>query len=67
MTYDAPRGGDGMAKFEVFADAAGKYRWRLVASNGEKIATSGESFARHESASRAAQTVRREAPGATGP
>lgn len=56
-----------MARFQVFADVAGKYRWRLVASNGEKIATSGESFASRENAARAAQTVKREAQGASGP
>ena len=56
-----------MAKFEVFADASGSYRWRLVASNGEKVATSGESFANRENAKRAAQTVKREAPNATDP
>jgi uncharacterized protein YegP (UPF0339 family) len=56
-----------MAKFEVFADASGSYRWRLVASNGEKIASSGESFASRDNAVRAAKTVKREAGGATDP
>ncbi|MGS2811352.1 YegP family protein [Nocardia sp. MW-W600-9] len=27
-------------KFEIFADAAGKFRWRLEAGNGEIIAQS---------------------------
>lgn len=67
MNCEALRGGDRMARFQVFADVAGKYRWRLVASNGEKIATSGESFASRENAARAAQTVKREAQGASGP
>ncbi len=56
-----------MAKFEVFPDTGGKYRWRLVASNGEKVATSGESFASRENAKRAAQTVKRTAPSADDP
>lgn len=40
-----------MAKFEVYADAGGKYRWRLKADNGQTVASSGESF----SSKRAAQ------------
>lgn len=44
-------------KMEVFKDAAGYYRWRLKAANGEKIATSGESFYNEDGAKRAARTV----------
>ncbi len=29
-----------MPKFEIYKDAAGKYRWRLKAPNGEIIAMS---------------------------
>ena len=29
-----------MAKFEVYKDRSGKYRWRLRATNGEIIASS---------------------------
>ncbi len=29
-----------MNKFHVYKDIAGQYRWRLVASNGEKVAAS---------------------------
>lgn len=54
-----------MPKFEVYADAAGQYRWRLIASNGQKIASSGESFYNREDARRAAQTVKVTAPNAT--
>lgn len=54
-----------MAKFEVYADAAGKYRWRLVAANGEKVASSGESFYDRADAKRAAETVKATAPNAT--
>lgn len=56
-----------MAKFEFPLDAAGKYRWRLVASNGEKIATSGESFASRANAKRAAENVKAVAPSASMP
>lgn len=45
-------------KFEVSADVSGKYRWRLKDGNGEKIASSGESFASKENAKRAALNVK---------
>jgi uncharacterized protein YegP (UPF0339 family) len=48
-----------MAKFKIFRDVSGSYRWRLVASNGEKVATSGESFASRANARRAADAVKR--------
>jgi hypothetical protein len=54
-----------MAKFEIYADAAGKYRWRLKASNGDKIASSGESFDSKSNAKRAAETVKATAGSAT--
>jgi uncharacterized protein YegP (UPF0339 family) len=45
-------------KFEIYADAGGSYRWRLVSSNGQTIASSGESFASKANAVRAAENVR---------
>ena len=30
--------------FEIFADRAGEYRWRLRAANGQILATAGESY-----------------------
>lgn len=52
------------ARFEIFADAAGKYRWRLKDGNGEKVATSGEDFDSRSNAKRAAQNVKQTAPNA---
>jgi uncharacterized protein YegP (UPF0339 family) len=52
-------------KFEIYADASGAYRWRLRASNGQIIASSGESFASKANATRAAENVRDGAAGAT--
>ena len=46
------------AKFVVYADAGGKYRWKLVSSNGQTTATSGESFASKSNARTAAQSVK---------
>ena len=45
-------------KFEIYADAGGSYRWRLVSSNGQTVASSGESFASKANAIRAAENVR---------
>jgi uncharacterized protein YegP (UPF0339 family) len=49
------------AKFVVYADKAGKYRWRLVSSNGEETASSGQHFASHQDAKRAAEHVKEHA------
>lgn len=42
---------------ETYKDGQGYYRWRLIAANGEKVASSGEAFANEWNAKRAAQTV----------
>jgi uncharacterized protein len=31
-------------KFELYKDTKGNYRWRLIAQNGEAVASSGEGF-----------------------
>lgn len=31
-------------EYQIYKDAAGQYRWRLVAANGRKIAESGEGY-----------------------
>ena len=54
-------------KFEAYADVSGKYRWRLKDGNGEKVASSGESFASKENARRAALNVKATAPVAADP
>ena len=48
-----------MPYFDTFLDAAGHWRWHLIAANGQKVATSGEWFYDHPSARRAAETVQR--------
>lgn len=42
---------------EIYPDAAGEFRWRLVAANGRVIADSAESYTRQGDAERAAQTA----------
>jgi len=42
---------------EKYEDAAGEWRWRLVASNGQIIATSGEGYVSESNVDRAIATV----------
>lgn len=42
-------------KAKVCRDRAGEWRWRLVAANGRKVATSGEGYTRKRDAVRAAR------------
>jgi uncharacterized protein YegP (UPF0339 family) len=46
-----------VSKFEVYADKSGKYRWRLKATNGQTVASSGEPFASKAGARAAAKRV----------
>ena len=51
-------------KFQIYADASGKYRWRLKDGDGEKVASSGDSYASKADATLAAQLVKSTAPDA---
>ena len=50
-----------MAKFEVYEDKRGEFRWRLKAGNGEKVAISEEGFSSKDSCKTSIETVRRNA------
>lgn len=50
-------------KFEVYKDKAGKFRFRLKASNGQVIAT-GEAYETKASAMNGVASVQKNAPGA---
>jgi len=50
-------GGAIMAKFIIYRDVAGGYRWRLVARNGEKVAAS-ESYVSKQGAINSANRVK---------
>ena len=54
-------GGISVAKFVIYADSTGKYRWKLVSSNGQTTASSGESFASKSNAREAAESVKKSA------
>jgi uncharacterized protein YegP (UPF0339 family) len=47
-----------MPHFDAYEDLAGRWRWRLRASDERTVATSGESFDSHWHALRAAEDVR---------
>ena len=50
------------AKFEMYTDSKGEFRWRLVASNGQTIATSGEGYKSKDSAKAGIASVKKNAP-----
>lgn len=52
------------AKFELYTDAKGEYRWRLVASNGQAIASGGEGYKTKASAINGIESVKKNAPDA---
>ena len=52
------------ATFEVFEDRAGQYRWRLVHTNGNIIADSGEGYATRQKAEQGIASVKQNAPDA---
>lgn len=47
-----------MPYFDAYEDLVGRWRWRLIANASRTVATSGESFASHWHALRAAEDVR---------
>jgi uncharacterized protein YegP (UPF0339 family) len=53
------------AKFVVHADTSGSFRWKPVSTNGQTIATSGESFSSKASARKAAENVKKRASDAS--
>lgn len=48
-------------KFEVYKDKAGEFRWKLIASNGEEIA-SGQGYKSKESCMEGIKSVKTNAP-----
>jgi uncharacterized protein YegP (UPF0339 family) len=49
-------------RFELYTDGAGEWRWRLVATNEEIIATSGEGYVSKQGAQRGIESVKRAVP-----
>ncbi len=63
---NAFKAGASTARYEVYSDVGGKWRWRAWRSS-DKVAASGESFDSQYNAQRAADNVKNNAGGATGP
>lgn len=53
-----------MAQFQVYADSAGEYRWRLLADNNQVIATSGEGYKSKADCKHGIDLVKTSAPNA---
>ncbi len=49
------------AKFEIYKDVSGKFRFRLMAANGENIAT-GEAYTTKEACMNGIESVKKNAP-----
>lgn len=60
------KAGASSARYEIYLDGGSKWRWRAWRSS-DKVAASGESFDSQYNAQRAADNVRDNAGGATGP
>jgi len=58
-----PDAGTRSGSFQVYADRAGAWRWRLRAANGAVLATSNDSYASRQQALSAVETVKRVASG----
>lgn len=50
-----------MAKFEVYQDSKGEYRWRLKSGNGQIIATGGEGYTSKAGCLNGIESVKRDA------
>jgi uncharacterized protein YegP (UPF0339 family) len=53
-----------VAKFQIFKDRGGEYRWRLRADNNETIADSSEGYKSKASCEHGIELVKRLAPAA---
>ncbi|MEM1063287.1 MAG: YegP family protein, partial [Planctomycetota bacterium] len=51
-------------KFEVYSDKRGEFRWRLKASNGRQIASSGEGYKDKKDCLKGIASLQKNAPGA---
>ena len=53
------------ARFEIYKDKSGEFRWRLVHTNGQTIANSGEGYKAKANAIGGIDSVKENAPNAT--
>jgi uncharacterized protein len=53
------------AKFEIYKDGRGEFRWRLKSGNGQVIASGGEGYTSRSGAENGINAVKRDAPDAS--
>ncbi len=53
-----------MAKFELYKDNTGEYRWRFISSNGRIIADSGQGYKNKSDCQNGIDLIKGEAPAA---
>ena len=53
-----------MAKFELYKDDAGEFRWRFISSNGRIIADSGQGYKNKSDCQNGIDLIKGEAPAA---
>ena len=53
------------AKFQIYKDKSGEFRWKLIHTNGQMIANSGEGYKAKENAISGINSVKENAPTAT--
>jgi uncharacterized protein YegP (UPF0339 family) len=53
-----------MARFELYKDPNGEFRWRFISSNGRVLADSGESYKNKADCQSGIDLVKGEAPAA---
>ncbi|MEP7342916.1 MAG: DUF1508 domain-containing protein [Acidobacteriota bacterium] len=54
-----------MAKFEIYQDTVGDFRWRFQSNSGKVLAISGEGYNNRANCEHAIILIKREAPQAT--
>jgi uncharacterized protein YegP (UPF0339 family) len=52
------------AKFEIYKDKSGGFRWRLIHTNGNIIADSGQGYKAKEDAVKGISSLKENVPGA---
>jgi hypothetical protein len=52
------------AKFHIYKDKVGEFRWRLKSANGESIAVGGEGYTSKAGCENGIAAVKRDGPGA---
>ena len=53
------------AKFEIYKDESGEFRWRLTHTNGQVIADSGEGYTTKANAVKGINSLKENVPNAT--